>query len=135
MISLLSLLQPFCTGAPIREFANKLFPTNSLLIPSILNSSNMDIDIDTPRRRSFSSSENNSRELSTYSKTSSISYHERMEIQNFNISWSKQVENNKKERLSLSYTTPRVEEDNMVNEIINTSPNEGALQDNNEIPC
>ena len=58
-----------------------------------------------------------------------------MEIQNFNISWSKQAENNKKERLSLSYTTPRVEEDNMVNEIINTSPNEGALQDNNEIPC
>ena len=119
-------------GAPIRELANTLFPTDSLLIPSVLNSSNMDMDIDTPRERSFSSSENNSRKSSTHSNTSSVPYHEMME--NFNTFWSKQVENDEKERLSLSYTTPRVEEGNMVNEAINTTLNEGGPQDNNEAP-
>ena len=84
----------------------------------------MDMDIDTPRERSFSSSENNSRKSSTHSNTSSVPYHERME--NFNTFWSEQVENDEKERLSLSYATPRVEEGNMVNEAINTSLNEGG---------
>ena len=120
-------------GAPIRELANTLFPTDSLLIPSVLNSSNMDMDIDTPRGRSFSSSENNSRESSTHSNTSSVPYHERME--NFNTSWNEQVENDEKERLSISYATPRVEEGNMINEAINTSPNKGGLQNNNEAPA
>ena len=92
------------------------------------------MDIDTPRGRLFSSSKNNSRESLTYSKTSSIPYHKRMEIQNFNTSQSKQIENNKKERLSFSYATSKVEEGNMVNKIIN-SPNVRVLQDNNETPA
>jgi len=79
------LLPLSCIGVPIRGLANKLFPIDSLLILSILNSLNINMDINTSKRRSFSSSKNNSRELSTHSKTSSIFYHERMEIQNFNI--------------------------------------------------
>jgi len=97
------------------------------------------MDINTPRKRSFSSSENNSRESSTHSNISSISYHERME--NFNTFWSKQVENDEKEKLSISYATSRAEKGNMVNKTINTSSDKGGLQNNNEasalnnLPC
>ena len=125
--------------ASIRELANTLFSTDSLLISSVLNSSNIDMDINTPRKRSFSSSENNSRESSTHSNISSISYHERME--NFNTFWSKQVENDEKEKLSISYATSRAEKGNMVNKTINTSSDKGGLQNNNEasalnnLPC
>ena len=129
-----SLLPLSCMEVPIRELVNTLFPTDSLLILSILNSSNIDMDINTSEGRLFSLSKNNSRELSTHSKTFFIPYYERMEIQNFNTFWSKQVENNKKERLSLLYVTPRVKKGNTVNEAINTSPNERILQDNNEAP-
>jgi len=91
------------------------------------------MNIDTPRERLFSSSENNSRESSTHSNISSIPYHERME--NFNTFWSEQVENDEKERLSISYATSRAEKDNMVNKTINTSSNEGGPQNNNEAPA
>ena len=64
---------------------------------------------------------------------SSISYYERMEIQNFNQ--SKQIENDKKEKLSLLYTTPRVKKGNMVNKTINTNTNEEISQVNNEAPA
>ena len=91
------------------------------------------MDIDTPRERLFSSSENNSRESSTHSNISSIPYHER--IENFNTFWSEQVENDEKERLSISYATSRAEKGNMVNKTINTSSNEGGPQNNNEAPA
>ena len=84
------------------------------------------MDINTSKGRLFSSSKNNSRELSTHSKTSFIFYHEKMEIQNFNIFQSKQIKNNEKERLSLLYTTLRAEEGNIINKAINTSSNKKA---------
>ena len=84
------------------------------------------MNINTSKGRSFSSSKKNSRELSTHSKTSSILYHKRMEIQNFNIFQSKQIKNNEKERLSLLYTTLRVEEGNIINKAINTSSTKKA---------
>ena len=92
------------------------------------------MNINTSRGRSFSLSKRNLRELSTHSKTSSIPYYERMEIQNFNTFQSKQIKNNEKERLSLLYITFRVE-GNTVNKAINTSPNKGVLQNNNERPA
>lgn len=91
------------------------------------------MNINTFKERLFSLSKNNLRELLTHSKKSSIFYYERMEIQKFNIFWSKQVKNNEKEKLSLSYTTPRIKEDNTVNKAINTSPNDRAPQDNNKL--
>jgi len=96
------LLPLSCIEALIRGLTNKLFFIDSLLILSMLNSSNIDMNINTFKERLFSSSQNNSRKSLTYSKTSSISYYEKMEIQNFNIFWSKQVENNKKEKLSIT---------------------------------
>jgi len=52
---------------------------------------NMNIEIDTPRVQSAMSSTNNSRELLVYSSISSISYIERIEAQNNNLSWADQV--------------------------------------------
>jgi len=63
----LSLLPLSCIGAHIRELVNILFPTDFLLISFVLNSLNMNMDIDTPRGRSFSLSENNLRKLLTHS--------------------------------------------------------------------
>jgi len=77
--------------------------------------------IDTPRGRSVSSSVNSSRELSTHLSVSSISYHKRMEIQSNSLPWSKQVEIDKREKFSLSYTTLRVEKNIPVNEAANNS--------------
>ena len=57
----------------------------------IHNNMNMNIEIDTPRVQSAMSSTNNSRELLVYSSISSISYIERIEAQNNNLSWADQV--------------------------------------------
>jgi len=51
----------------------------------------MDIDMDTPRERLLFFSNNSSRKSSILSKTFSIPYCERIEIQNNNSFWSKQV--------------------------------------------
>jgi len=52
----------------------------------------MDIDMDTLRERLLFLSNKSSRESSILSKTFLIPYCERMEIQNNNSLWSKQVE-------------------------------------------
>ena len=117
-------LPPSCMVASIRELVNILFPSiisDFLFISSIKNSSNIDMKIDTPRGRSVSSSVNSSRELSTHLSVSSISYHKRMEIQSNSLPWSKQVEIDKREKFSLSYTTLRVEKNIPVNEAANNS--------------
>jgi len=49
----------------------------------------MDMDMNTPRRRSALSSINCSRAASACSNTSSISYYKRMEIQSKKLSWDK----------------------------------------------
>jgi len=78
---------------------------------------------------------NNSRESLTLSKISSIPYYERMQIQNDKLSWSKQVEINVKENLSLSYATPREGVGILVNEILNNSPNKEEQCVNNKAPA
>jgi len=60
-------------------------------LSEIHNNMNMNIEIDTPRVQSAMSSTNNSRELLVYSSISSISYIERIEAQNNNLSWADQV--------------------------------------------
>ena len=95
----------------------------------------MDMEIDTPRGRSVSSSVNSSRELSTHSKASSIPYHERMQIQSDNLPWSEQVEINIRENFSLSYATPREGGGIPVNEVTNNSPKEGAQHVNKKAPA
>jgi len=80
---LLSLLPPSYMVAPIREVANTLIPNTTketTLNPIVHNISNMDIDINTSRGRSAFSSTNSSRTSLVQSATSSIPYHERMEI-------------------------------------------------------
>ena len=51
----------------------------------------MDIDMDTLRERLLFLSNNSSRKSSILSKTFSILYYKRIEIQNNNSFWSKQV--------------------------------------------
>jgi len=60
---------------------------------------------------------NSLRVSSAHSNASSISYHERMIIQSNDLSWSKQVEN-EKERFSLLYTTLKIEEETLANEAV-----------------
>ena len=80
------------------------------------NNNNIDMEIDTPRERSVNSSINSSRESSTHSNVSSIPYVERMEAQNNNPSWTDQVNKHIDSQGSyLSYTDPKVREDNICN--------------------
>ena len=65
---------------------------------------NMNINTDVTRGRSASSNINNSRESSTHLDTSSVPYHKRMKIQSDNTLWSEQVEIEKRDSFSLSYT-------------------------------
>jgi len=77
---------------PIRELANNIFPTSSnissytALAQTHSNLNMDDIDMGSPRGRSPLSFINNYRGLFILSKTSSLPYHEQMEIQNNNPS-------------------------------------------------
>jgi len=74
-------------------------------IPMVQNNLNMNIEVNTPRRRSAFSSVNNSRELSVHSSISSI---ERMKAQSNDPLWAEQVETEKVfvlQGLRLFYTT------------------------------
>ena len=95
----------------------------------------MDMEINTPRGRSDSSSANSSRESSTHSNASSIPYHERMQIQSNNLPWSEQVKINERENFSLLYATPGEGEDILFNKVTNNSPKEGAQCVNKEAPA
>jgi len=109
---LLSLVPPFYIVVPNKELANTLFSFDisisniSLFIPMAQNPSNMNMNINTDvtRGRSASSNINNSRESSTHLDTSSVPYHKRMKIQSDNTLWSEQVEIEKRDSFSLSYT-------------------------------
>jgi len=72
---------------PIRELVNiYIFTLATISQPSTMaripSNIDIDIDIDIIRRRSNSSSKVSSRELLTYSDTSSTPYHKIIEIQN-----------------------------------------------------
>lgn len=105
-------------GASIGELANIFFPkisTHFSVNPTVLKYSSIDIEIDTSKKRSVSSSVNGLKESLTHSNTSSIPYHEKMEIQNNNATWSKQVDNEERKRLTLLYATLRVKKNITVN--------------------
>jgi len=117
-------------GASTKELANIFFSkysTHSSVNPTVLKYSNMDIKIDTFRRRSVSSSINSSNELSTHLNISSILYYGKMEIQYNNTTWSKQVHNKERKRLTPLYATLRVEESIIVNQTTNKSPKKETL--------
>jgi len=88
----------------IREVVNTLNPSTlkkTFVKPMVRNFSNMNMDIDTPRGRSASSSTNSSRASSVHLDVSSISYHERMEIQSNKLFWDKQVKISERKLLSI----------------------------------
>ena len=84
--SLLSLLPPSCMVAPIRDLVNIQLPTSILSYStSQIFSSNMEMDVSIDsilRGRSNLPSKLNSRSFSVFSNTSSILYHEQIEINN-----------------------------------------------------
>jgi len=115
---LLSLIPPSCIVAPNRELADTLFPFDISILsnPMTNNNMNMNIDMNNPRGRTVNASANSSRKSSTHSSVSSISYIERMEAQNNNPSQADQVDEfNKSQGFSLSYASPKVEDDNTNN--------------------
>jgi len=71
------------------------------------NHSNIDMDmnIDTFRGRPISSNNKTSRESFIYSNAFSIPYFKRIEIQNDNSLWSKQVKQDEIKEINISYTT------------------------------
>jgi len=100
-------------------------------IPMVKNNLNMDIEVDTSRKRSDFFSVNNSRELSVYSSISSI---ERMKAQSNNPLWAEQMEIEKVfvlQGLRLFYTTPKVEEREACN---NTVPLTNMFNSHRERP-
>jgi len=122
---------------PTRELVNTLFLSttkDSKFDLIVLDNYNIDMDIDTSRERTPSSSTNSSRVSLTHSNASSISYHERMTIQSKNLSWSEQVEN-EEEIFSLSYTTLKVGEETLANKAIDNSPKDRVNYVNNEAPA
>ena len=77
-----------------RELANTLFlfSSNTSIFFRAINHNNMDIEVDTPRRRLTSSSVNVFKESLAHSSILFISYVNRMEAQNNDPSWADQVE-------------------------------------------
>ena len=64
------------------------FDTCILFNSEIYNTTNIDMEINTPRGQSANSNTNNSREVSVQLSISSISYIERIKAQNNNLSWA-----------------------------------------------
>ena len=103
---------PSCMVVFRRELVNTFVSSTtkelySPSIPMVQNNLNMDIEVDTPRRRSAFSSINNSRELSAHSSIFSI---ERIKAQSNDPLWAEQVETEKVfvlQGLRLFYTTPK----------------------------
>ena len=103
---------PSCMVVFRRELVNTFVSSTtkelySPSIPIVQNNLNMNIEVNTPRRRSAFSSVNNSRELSAHFSISSI---ERMKAQSNDPLWAEQVETEKVfvlQGLRLFYTTPK----------------------------
>ena len=122
--SLLSLIPPSCMVAPSSELANTLFPVNlnTHITPITLNNNQMDMEVDTLRGRSVSSSANGSRESSAHSSVSSIPYVERMEAQSNDPSWVEQVDELcASQGFLLSYTFPKERENNIQDKAMMTN--------------
>jgi len=107
----------------IRELVNILFSTSSTALqpsPMAQLSFTIDIDVDNNiiRIRSAFSSKFSSRELSTYSTTSFIPYHKRMEIQNnlLNKNIQESVDS-----FQISYVSSNGQVSNLVRETTDTS--------------
>jgi len=107
-----------------RELVNTLISITTkatILDPMVLNNYNMDMDIDTPRERSVSSSTNSLRAFSVHSNTSSIPYHKRMEIQSNNLPWSEQCYNSKPLELDYEVTLYWVTQENLIESSLQNS--------------
>ena len=92
----------------------------------------MNIDIDTPRGRSATSSTNSSRASLTHSNLSSISYVERMEAQSNNLSWAEHIKLNKMKEIILLYVISKVRENKSANEAIDPTPKAKKKYSNNK---
>jgi len=81
-------------GVPIKEIANKNTFSTTLAISNSkeLNNISKNVYINDPRERSYTLSLNLSRESLAHSSISSILYAERIEIQNNNPTWARQIE-------------------------------------------
>ena len=89
------------------------------------NTSNMDMNINTSRKRSASSI-NSSRALSMHLNISSIPYHEGMEIQSNKLFWDEQVEINVRESFSLLYATLKIDKDILTYKVTDHNPKKGV---------
>jgi len=93
----------------------------------------MDININISKDRSITFNTNSSRELSTHSNLSSISYVERIKAQSNNSSWAKQVELNELKEITLFYVISEIRENKSVNktsDLTNTSNPQGEYANN-----
>ena len=90
-----------------------------------------DIDMGPPRGRTPMTSKNNSRDSSIISTTSSTPYHEHMEIQNHNLSWCDQVEDEYNSHSSVT----NVGETNISNGLVSGNNSKGKQHEYNEIPA
>ena len=83
------------------------------------------MEINTSKSQSNVSTTNNSRELLVYLNALSIPYMERMQALNSSLIWTKQVKNNKSQRISLFYVLSKVESSGIANKTIVTSNTSG----------
>ena len=121
--SLLFLLLPSCIVVPKRELVNILFLFDIHYSNSIVqNDSNIDMDMNTPRSRSASSSFNDFRELLIHLNLSFILYYKRMKDIINKLSWNKQVALNEKENFTLSYASPKIGKNKLANKVTYHNP-------------
>lgn len=79
------------------------------------NNMAIDMEVDTPRGWSTSTSTNSSRATSVHSNISSTGYTEHIQALANNLTWADQVEISKSEGPALFYATPKVRETNIAN--------------------
>ena len=105
--------------APERILANTSFPFDLSILSNPqepFNNMAMDMEVNTPRGWSTTTSTNSSRVTPVHSNISSIGYTEHVQALASNPTWADQVEISKSEGPALSYMSPKVGETNIANE-------------------
>ena len=98
---------------PEISLANTTF---SFDLSILFNNMAIDMEVDTSRGWSTSTSTNSSRATSVHSNISSTGYTEHIQALANNLTWADQVEISKSEGPALSYMSPKVGETNIANE-------------------